>query len=71
MILPHDYHGYTVEGFYDEPQTDAPCTFSVYIEDSNAKSCQQVVSGAKTWTEAKAQAERMIDELIATTTTNG
>jgi hypothetical protein len=66
MILPYDYRGYTVEGFYDEPQPDAPCTFSVYIEAPNAESCQQVVSGEKTWAEAKAQAERAIDELIAT-----
>jgi hypothetical protein len=66
MILPYVHRGYTVEGFYDEPQSDSTCTFSVYIEAPNGESCQQVVSGAKTWAEAKAQAERVIDELIAT-----
>jgi hypothetical protein len=71
MILPYDYRGYTVEGFYDEPQPDAPCTFSAYIEAPSGESCQQVIPGAKTWAEAKAQAERVIDELIATTTANG
>jgi hypothetical protein len=65
MILPYDYRGYTVEGFYDELQPDAPCTFSVYIEAPSGESCQQVVSGARTWAEAKAQAEKAIDELIA------
>ena len=65
MILPYEYRGYAVEGFYDEPQPDASCTFSAYIEALNGESCQQVVSGAKTWAEAKAQAERAIDELIA------
>lgn len=70
MILPYIHRGYIVEGFYDEPEPDAPCTFSVYIEAPNGESCQQVVSGAKTWAEAKAQAEKAIDKLIATTTTN-
>jgi hypothetical protein len=65
MILPYDYRGYTVEGFYDEPQPDAPCTFSAYIEPLSGEFCQQVISGAKTWTEAKAKAEQAIDELIA------
>jgi hypothetical protein len=65
MLLPYDYRGYTVEGFFDEPQPDEPCTFSIYIEAPNGEYCQQVVSGAKTWAEAKAQAEQAIDELIA------
>jgi hypothetical protein len=65
MILPYEYRGYAVEGFYDEPQLDATCTFSAYIEAPSDESCQQVISGAKTWAEAKAQAEKAIDELIA------
>ena len=68
MILPYVHRGYTVEGFYDEPQPDAPCTFSVYIEAPSGESCQQVVSGAKTWAEAKTQAEKAIDNIIASTT---
>jgi hypothetical protein len=68
MILPYDYRGYTVEGFYDEPQPDAPCTYSAYIEAPSGEPCQQAVSGAKTWAEAKAQAEKAIDGLIAITT---
>jgi hypothetical protein len=65
MILPYVHRGFTVEGFYDEPQPDAPCTFSAYLEAPSGESCQQVASGAKTWAEAKAQAEKAIDELIA------
>ena len=65
MLLSFEYRGYTVEGFYDEPQPDAPCTFSAYIEPHSGEFCQQVVSGAKNWAEAKAQAERAIDDLIA------
>jgi hypothetical protein len=67
MILRYDYRGYTVEGFYDEPQPDGSCTVSVYIEAPNGEYCQQVASGVANWTEAKAQAEQVIDELIATT----
>ncbi len=67
MIVPYKYLNYTIEGFYDEPKPDGSCTFSAYIEAPSGGSCQQVVSGVKTWAEAKAQAERTIDELIATT----
>ena len=65
MILPYVHRGYTVEGFYDEPQPDAPCTFSVYIEAPSGEFCQQIASGVANWTEAKAQAEKAIDGLSA------
>jgi len=71
MILPYEYHGYTIEGFYDEPQPDEPCTFSAYIEAPNDESCQQVISGAKTWAAAKAHAEQAINNIIACTTAHG
>ena len=64
MIVPYSYRGYTVEGFYDEPQPEKNCTFSIYIEAHNSERCQQVASGVASWTEAKAQAKQAIDNLI-------
>jgi TPP-dependent indolepyruvate ferredoxin oxidoreductase alpha subunit len=71
MLMPHEYCGFTIEAFYDEPNENGACTVSVYIEAPSGEFCQQIASGVANWTEAKAQAERAIDELIATTTANG
>jgi hypothetical protein len=66
MLMPHEYFGFVIEAFYDEPNEDGACTVSVYIEAPDGKFCQQTASGVANWTEAKAQAEQAIDELIAT-----
>lgn len=70
MLMPYEYRGFSLEAFYDEPKPDGSCTVSVYIEAPDGKFCQQVTSGVANWTEAKAQAEQAIDELIAPTTAN-
>jgi hypothetical protein len=64
MRVPYEYRGFTIEEFYDEPNDKGAWTVSVYIEAPDGKSCQQIASGIANWTEAKAQAERVIDELI-------
>jgi hypothetical protein len=65
MLMPHEYFGFTIEAFYDEPNEDGGCTVSVYIEASDGRYCQQIALGVTNWTEAKAQAEQAIDALIA------
>jgi hypothetical protein len=65
MLVPHEYRGFTIEEFYDEPNENGVCTVSVYIEAANGEFCQQIASGVANWIEAKAQAEMAIDELSA------
>jgi hypothetical protein len=65
MLMPYGHRGFTVEAFYDEPKPDGSCTVSVYIEAPDGKYCQQIASGVANWTEAKAQAEKAIDALVA------
>jgi hypothetical protein len=66
MIFPYSYKGFTVEGFYDEPNQDGRCTFSIYVEHAELQQlCQLVGSGISKWNEAQDLAETVIDELIS------